>query len=288
MIDRMGNAPLTKKMCMVCGRKLFLKFMVETRVDQIPNRRHLVPLTPHPAHVLVGPWLLHDEAMEESITYLCIQCKKKLARGERPQFALANNMWIGRVPFELSILTLPERMLVVLYFPAVYILKLYPKRRGAREWDENTMSKGMKGNVSTYRLSPSQIAGIVSGNKMPPPPRILAATIGVTFVGVGNCPLSVLLDFLRVCWQRVFDALLWLKQNNRLYSQIDISAEQLRLLPVNAVPEEIMTNTRYSGDVAGLEREQARYIPLDAEDEEPLEDVVMGMLRYMLPTGFFI
>ncbi|KAJ7177868.1 hypothetical protein C8R46DRAFT_1160285 [Mycena filopes] len=108
---------------------------------------------------------------------------------------------------------------------------------------------GLKGNVSTYRLNTAQIAGMISGNTMPPSSRILAATIGVTFVGARNIPLHENIA------------------NNPLYAKIEISEEQLRMLPVNGVPEEILRNTRYSNDVAGLEREQAGYIPPDAADE---------------------
>ncbi|KAJ6495752.1 hypothetical protein C8R47DRAFT_958364, partial [Mycena vitilis] len=166
---------------------------------------------------------------------ICLQCKAKLLQDERPPLALANGMWIGSIPFELSILTLAERLLIALYFPAAYVIKLYPLKKGAKSWADiqDKVNSAMKGNVSTYRLNTAQIAGIVSGNTMPPSPQILAATIGVTFVGAGNVPLRVMPDFLRVRRQRVFDALVWLKQNNDLYGRIEISQEQLRLLPEN-------------------------------------------------------
>jgi hypothetical protein len=38
--------------------------------------------------------------------------------------------WISDVPLELRVLTLPERVLVARHFPAAYIVKLYPKKRG--------------------------------------------------------------------------------------------------------------------------------------------------------------
>ncbi|KAJ6512269.1 hypothetical protein C8R47DRAFT_963349 [Mycena vitilis] len=186
--------------------------MEETAITAIPNGRHLIPDKPHPAHTLFGGWLLHEDAATQQRTYLCMQCKRKLSHDERPPLALANGMWIGQIPFELRILTLPERLLVSLYFPAAYVVKLYPKVKGARTWTKEMLNSGMKGNVSTYKLNTAQIAGIVSGNTMPPSPVILAATIGVTFVGAGNTPLRILPDFLRVRRKRVFDALLWLKR----------------------------------------------------------------------------
>ncbi|KAJ7494790.1 hypothetical protein B0H11DRAFT_1910735 [Mycena galericulata] len=268
MIDRTSNAALAKKMCMVCARLLFMHLLEVMRWQNIPNGRKLVPSRPHPAHKLMGHWLLHEDALAESTTYICLECKHKLLLDELPPLALANRMWIGKTPFELAILTLPERLLVALYFPAAYVVKLFPKVKGAEFWDRKAVNNGLKGNVSTYRLNTAQIAGIVSGNVMPPPPSILAATIGVTFVGAGNKPLAVFPDFLRVRRDRVFLALLWLKRHNALYGDIEISEDQLRLLPVDGVPEQISQNARYSNDVARLEREQAGYVPADAEDEE--------------------
>ncbi|KAJ6489221.1 hypothetical protein C8R47DRAFT_914294, partial [Mycena vitilis] len=170
---------------------------------------------------------------------LCTTCKRKLQQDECPPLAIANGLWLGKIPFELAVLTLPERLLVSLYFPAAYVVKLYPKSKGARGWDKDTVNSGLKGNVSTYRLNTAEIAGVMSGNTMPPSPVVLAATIGVTFVGAGNAPLRILPDFLRVRRQRVFEALLWLKQNNGIYANINISQNQLRLLPIDAVPDEI-------------------------------------------------
>ncbi|KAJ7475396.1 hypothetical protein B0H11DRAFT_1917799 [Mycena galericulata] len=275
-IERTGNAALTKHICMVCARKLFTTELVEMAIMALPNKRHLVPMYAHPAHRLVNGCLLHDEAVDAATTYLCLECRAKLLKDERPPFALANGMWLGRVPFELQVLTLPERLLIALYFPAVYVVKLYPKVPGARFWDKRTVNTGMRGNVSTYRLNSADIADIVAGvpKTLPPSPHILAATIGVTFVGRGNRPLTVLPDFLRVRRQRVLEALVWLKANNPLYATIQIDDHHLSLLPENDVPEEIMSNTRLSQDVNGLQREHGGYVPLDVAEEEP-EDVTM-------------
>jgi hypothetical protein len=62
-------------------------------------------------------------------------------------------MWIGDVPCELSLLSLPERVLVACFFPAAYIVKLYLKRKGARQWSSQGMQSGLQGNVSTFHIS---------------------------------------------------------------------------------------------------------------------------------------
>ncbi|KAF7301990.1 ATP-dependent DNA helicase [Mycena indigotica] len=187
-------------------------------------------------------------------------------------------MWIGDVPFQLSILTLPEQLLVSLYFPSAYIIKIYPKNvksspQTSVEGTGATVSnEKLRGNVSTFKLPTSEIAEMVAGNLVPQPSMLLAATIGVTFVGAGSTALGCMPGLFRVRRQRVFEALMWLKENNPLYSEVIISQERLKQLPENGVPEEIMQSVRYSGDVDAVGREHAGYVPMEEEEEgEPEE-----------------
>ncbi|KAF8268870.1 hypothetical protein EI94DRAFT_1799915 [Lactarius quietus] len=180
--------------------------------------------------------------------------------------SLANGMWIGDIPLELKVLTLPERVLVAQFFPAAYIVKLYPKKKGARNWASGLHS-ALRGNVSTYRLNTDQIAHLTSSHIMPPSSTILAATIGVTFVGPKNFPQKTMPGFLRVNRTRVRVALEWLKENNPLYRNITISAERLEVLPVNDVPEEILSLAKYSDDTRLLAEEMDGYMLSDCADE---------------------
>ncbi|KAF7320996.1 ATP-dependent DNA helicase [Mycena chlorophos] len=125
---------------------------------------------------------------------------------------------------------------------------------------------GLRGNVSTYRLNTEEIAEMVEGNLMPRPVGLLAAVIGVTFVGAKNIPLFVLPDVFEVRRRRVWDALAWLKANNPLYADIDIDADRLRELPECGVPEEILLNARYVEDESVLDKEHAGYVPVDMGD----------------------
>ena len=68
---------------------------------------------------------------------------------------------------------------------------------------------------------------------MPPSSSILAATIGVTFVGPCNLPQKTMLGFLHINRNWVHDALLWLKLNNPIYRDIVISTDRLSQLPVS-------------------------------------------------------
>ncbi|KAF7293479.1 ATP-dependent DNA helicase [Mycena indigotica] len=128
------------------------------------------------------------------------------------------------------------------------------------------MKTGMRGNVSTYRLNPTLIEEMVTGNLMPRPIGILAATISVTFVGAKNVPLFVLPKMFEVQRRRVHDALVWLQANNPLYANIEISSERLAELPEHGVPEELTTTARYTEDASVIAREHGGYVPSDADD----------------------
>ena len=49
-----------------------------------------------------------------------------MSQAKIPPLALANSMWISDVPLPLKILSLLEHILVARFFPAAYIVKLYP------------------------------------------------------------------------------------------------------------------------------------------------------------------
>lgn len=175
-------------------------------------------------------------------------------------------MWIGDVPLVLRVLTLPERILIARFFPAAYIIKLYPKKRGAQAWPTSGLHSGLRGNISTYRLNTDDIMHMMDSQCMPPSSSILAATIGVTLVGPRNLPQKMMPGFLRMNRQCMHDTLLWLKMNNPLYRNIIISTLRLNELPADDIPHEITALAKHSDDTAQLAEEQDGYVPDDAKD----------------------
>ena len=261
-IDRTGNKALAMVVCLVCARSMSGAGTTALSVHDIPNRHLLAPFQPHPAHKLVDGMLLQSSAIVTSPTgragAVCDECLSKLRENKVPRLALANDMWIGEVPFELSVLTLPEQMLIARNFPAALIIKMYPKAKGAR-----SLNNGLQGNVSTYRLDTKEIASMIGGNLMPHPTKVLASTISVTFVGPKNLPEKSLPGFLRVRRARVRTALAWLRENNPLYADIIISEERLSQVFEDGIPLEIIDVMRYSNNMEELDRERAGYVPDD-------------------------
>ena len=239
------------------------------------DTKRLAPAKRHRAHVLTDGMLLHRSVHSFPTqpglapqAYVCSSCADTLKRHATPALSLANGMWIGDIPLVLRVLTLPERILVARYFPAAYIVKLYPMKKGARSWSVHGFHSGLRGNVSTYCLNTDDIVAMTDTQIMPPSSAILAATIGVTFVGPRNLPQKTMPGFLHVNRHRVHDALLWLKQNNPIYRDIVISSSRLEQLPLHGVPLEISLTAKHCDDTARLAEEMDGYVPEDDECDD--------------------
>lgn len=261
-IDRTSNAAVAVGVCCVCAWETVVSELVCQKLASFPNPHRLVPATSHPRHDIFSGMLLHPGGIvHDDCGNVCIECARALRSDRTPALALANGMWIGEIPHELAFLTLPERILIAKYFPAAYIIKLFPKKKGGRHWDKRQMYSGLRGNVSTYRLDQAQISTIVDGTVMPQAVELLAATIGITFVGPGNLPERTLPSMFRVRRTRVMKALEWLKKNNPLYANITISSSRLAQLPEDDVPFELLAISKQSTDVDMLYAEQDGYVP---------------------------
>ena len=261
-IDCTSNSAMAAGVCAVCARESNRSELTPYTLNQIPSPGRLIPPVPHPAHDIFEGMLLHPTGfVNDNTINVCMECARALLKDKVPPLALANGMWVGATPHELAYLTLPERLLIAKYFPSAYIIKLYPKKKGARHWDRRQMYSGLKGNVSTYQLDQGQISSMIDGTVMPQQARLLAATIGITFVGPKNLPDRSLPDIFKVRRARVHRALEWLKENNPLFSNIVISASRLAELPENDVPYELQATAKHSTDVDRLHAEHEGYVP---------------------------
>jgi DNA-directed RNA polymerase subunit RPC12/RpoP len=269
-IERTGNDAMKSYICAVCAQDKEASKMMIVSVDSIPNPTLLTPASPHPQHDIFNGTLLEPRGLnvQKTEAYICTECHRDLERNKTPPLALANNMWIGRIPECLATLTLVERLLIAKYFPTAYIVKLYPKQAGAAHWDRTQLYSGFKGCVSTYALDPKLVTPMVDGNILPAPPAILSATVAVTFITPSGREEYSLPKILYARRHRIRQALLWLKANNPIYRDIIISEERLQQIPENDVPTEIKSTARHSTAIDSVIREHEGYVPSDASDEK--------------------
>lgn len=262
-IEATGSKAARSAVCCVCAREVSSGEALNFSLDEIPNHHRLQPHMPHPEHTLFNGELFHAAAVtvREGVASgdVCDDCQRDLRsqRDTKPTLSLANNMWIGSIPHQLQTLTMTEKLLVSLYYPAVQVVKLYPKKDGARGWDTELMHDGMTGNVSSYPLNINRVDDMLSGSLLPRPPETLSSVLAVTVVGPRNFPERTFPGLFRVRRQKVKDALVWLKANNPLYSEISIDEQRLSSYPENDVPEVVYDILRHETDTSVLETEHA-------------------------------
>ncbi|EMD32190.1 hypothetical protein CERSUDRAFT_99591 [Gelatoporia subvermispora B] len=268
-----SNDALRMAVCGVCARELSVRDdqVNPYPLSSLPNAERLIPSTPHPAHTLFHGKLLEPRGVSTekgietvNVCHECICVLRKTGTGP-PKLSLANNLWIGQVPWQLQILTIPEQLLIALLYPRVYVFKLFPKNVGGGRNTE-TLQRAMRGNVSTYELDVEGIASMIQGHLMPHPPALLASILSVTFIGLGDLPRRWLKSTFRVRRQAIFDALRWLQENNqKYYGSITIDPERVKSLPEDDVPTEILQIIWQTDDIGIAVQESDGYVPLDTD-----------------------
>ncbi|KAI5993857.1 hypothetical protein EDD15DRAFT_2166686 [Pisolithus albus] len=197
----------------------------------------------------------------EATGWVCNACFRALSADQLPKYALANNLWIGKTPHELAILTLPEQLLISRHYPHCYVVKLYPQDGHISNPDH--LQRGMVGNVTLYDMNTDAILEMLEGQLLPQPAVQLSSVLAVTYIGTKELPKAWLKSTFRVRRRVVHEALIWLKANNAMYKDVIICPERLHELPEDDIPIEISAVVRHEGDAEVALWERAGYVPED-------------------------
>lgn len=197
--------------------------------------------------------------------WMCFECIRALQRRVMPKFALANNLWIGDVPYQLGSLTIPEQLLIARHYPRCYIFKLFPRDVDVHI-SPDRLYTGMAGNATLFELNTQEVVEMLAGQRMPSPVASLASVIAITFVGSKKLPVDWLKKTFRVRRQNVYEALVWLQKNNPIYADIHIDGGRLKELPENDVPEELLMVVQQEDDDEVAEKERESYVARDIDD----------------------
>lgn len=282
-----SNDALAQCVCVCCAREVWRREAQEVLLSSIKCKDRLRPWKAHPAHKLVDGMLLVEDKLRETpegpAGMFCDECFRKLRSKKTPPLSLANNMWIGDVPEEIQCLTVPEQMLIALHYPRCFVFKLFPKNRGVG--DPDSLQRGMVGNVTTYTQNADEVAKMLEGKLMPRPPRLLACVIAVSFIGLGKLPKKWLKGTFRVRRAVVHDALRWLKANNPMYEDIEISEEALNVLPEDGIPDAILANVRQEESDSIAQRERESYVPGDDVVDEAEVRAPQNEVAHVGPEG---
>jgi hypothetical protein len=267
-----SNDALSLSVCVACARECRTSDGEKLTLASIPNCERLMPKMTHFAHRLTSRMLLVHECLEtingELTGWFCKDCLRALRSNRLPPLALANRMWIGPIPEEVSRLTVPEQILVSLFHPRCYVYKLYPRDTWSHTRDATMLQRGLIGNVTTFEHNLPDIVRMLDGHLMPRPLSILASTIAVTYIGPGKIPKNWLKQTFRVRRAVVYAALHCFKHVTRHpgYQDIDISEDILSTLPVDDVPVEILATMANDPDIEVVQEEADTYLATDSLD----------------------
>jgi hypothetical protein len=94
-------------------------------------KNQISPSSVHPVHAFWDGMLIlmeriHEEGPITSV-WFCNDCHHSFVGDCLPKFTLVNNMWIGSIPPQFLMLTLPKELLISCYYSWCYVVKLYSK-----------------------------------------------------------------------------------------------------------------------------------------------------------------
>lgn len=161
---------------------------------------------------------------------LCNTCSRGLHKGKLPKHALANKMYVGPVPQELSDLTMIEESMIARARAKSWIVKLQEQDSVS---SSPTAQRGLKGHTIIYPQQPDELASI-----LPRPVTETLTFICVIFVGSSTPTKEWLREKAKplvVRREKVRHALEWLKENNPLYKDVKVDEQNLDALPDNDV-----------------------------------------------------
>jgi uncharacterized protein DUF6570 len=124
-----GNEEVQLKICPICGREKLTRFGRQTSllsdesVIEVLEEAGLGNGSENSEMRIIRELLEIEEG--EVRCWMCLECLKALENHAIPKLSLANNLWIRDVPCQLSILTIPEQLLVARHYPRCYIFKQF-------------------------------------------------------------------------------------------------------------------------------------------------------------------
>ena len=261
--DATSNDALTFGICPICAREKFATEGDQTMILSDPSVMETLTSTiasddvNRHSQVVLQHLLQIDE--RGISCWMCFECIRALECRTVPKLALANNLWIGEIPFELRGLTIPEQLLIARHYPRCYIFKLFPRDIDTHlSFDQ--LYSGMAGNASLFELNTQEVVQMLRGQRMPASVRVLPSVIAITFVGSKKLPSDWLKKTFRVRRHMVYEALVWLRNHNPIYADIMIDGDRLQELPTDDVPDELLSVVQQEKDDEIAERERESYL----------------------------
>jgi hypothetical protein len=205
-------------------------------------------------HIMIDPNGIIDGVSSLSI---CTACQRGLRADLLPPESLANYRWLGPVPSQLQDLTWMEELLIAHAHLTGRIVRLQNRN--------STSHFSLKGHVILLPQDTTKLLDI-----LPLSPADLPDMVRVVWVGKPVRDIDGLLDYFSVRTKKVYDALVWLTQNNEDYKDVSIDHSQFGRWPPVWVAENLLD---LAGAIDDGNQEDSARAGIATED---LDDVTMA------------
>ena len=165
-----------------------------------------------------------DETQDPLLT-ICKPCDDKLQRNQLPPRALANHRWVGELPQQLKELTWLEEKLLARRHLVGSIVRL----------EERQGYLGLKGHMILLPQNTTELVNI-----LPRSVSSLLDMVRVIWTGKEPPKYGDLQGNFMIDKQRVYDALVWLIENNDDYKDVNIDKEEFSKWPPVFVAENLL------------------------------------------------
>ena len=208
-------------------------------------------------HIMIDPLgvVSSSPSPAPSSVLVCRACQTSLQKGIQPSQSLANYRWVGQVPPQLQNLTWIEELLIARAHLTGRIVRL--QNRNASSYFS------LKGHVILLPQDTTELLNI-----LPLPSSSLPDLVRVVWVGRPVRNMDVLRDHFSVRTRKVYDALIWLVENNEDYKDVAIDHSQFERWPPIWVAQELLDVV--GGLEDGSEEDNAR-VGVATEDVDNAE-----------------
>ena len=216
---------------------------------------------------ILEPLGFKDQTSDGLIMQICPDCHSSLCHDKVPRFALANRLYRGKLPDKFKDLTWIEEMVCAKYRNTAHITRIYQSSDPAQP-------KVFHGNTCAHDMNVVSTASV-----LPRTPADVNGMLSVVFIGPGKFKPEYLGLMFKIRKQKVWEFLIWLKQNNRLYRDMPLDETIMNLYPddgtlphiEDGVVENIELDVKkvFSEETAGFSEHPAQLLQESSSDSPP-------------------
>ncbi|KAG1863882.1 hypothetical protein F4604DRAFT_2028772 [Suillus subluteus] len=152
---------------------------------------------------------------------VCLQCKSSLTQNKTPPLALANGLFRGTLPDQFRDLTWVEEKICAIYSITAHVTRLFQS-------SDPLQPKVFHGNTCAHDMNVMSTVSV-----LPRTPADINGFLSVVFIGPEKFDPNRMGTLFRVRKQKIWSFLVWLKNHNCLYADIELDLSILNQYPTD-------------------------------------------------------